>query len=224
MKKLLTFALVTAMMFTASTSVFADFIKSPSNEEAPEIVEASSSNPNVDAEELAGGLTITPYGDRDNLPEELQKMIEEAYAEIKDASDLTDLVAELADVAEELNITTEGLSVSALFDVNCTIKNHETITLKLKDPDAFKNFVALLHYTDGEWEIVEGAKVDGDKLTFSADSFSPFAVVVATEIKSAPKTGVDFPAEIGLIAACAVLFGAAGVCLFVAAKKKRTNA
>ena len=39
----------------------------------------------------------------------------------------------------------------------------------------------MLHYTNGEWKIVDGATVseDGKQLNFKENEFSPFAIVVS---------------------------------------------
>ena len=87
--------------------------------------------------------------------------------------------------------------------------------------DALKNFVCLLHYYNGEWRIVEDAKVtqNGEHLEFTEKEFSPFAIIVSTEVEEAdaPQTGDNLAMYIALGAI-------AGLCLIalaVAHKKSR---
>lgn len=185
MKKVLVFALVVVMLFAVPATVLADgFVSSPSLNKAPAVE--------------SGDVTVTGYGDKATLTEAQQTALTAAYDSIAAATDVSKLAGGLATIAGD-----KKLAVADLFDI--TSKGEGPVTISLKS-DAFKNFVALLHYTDGKWEIVD-AKLSGTTLTFTVDSFSPFAVVVSTDAQS-PETSDALP--ISLIA-LAMLFGAAGV-------------
>ena len=181
MKKVLIFCLVMVMAFSMSLTVVADdggFVSSPTGKKAPVLDEYTNESEDCDA-----SLIISSYTDRAQLPEETRKALEDAYADIKGTYDLSTLNYKLAQYALELGVPVSHLAVSDLFDISCAHdedhEHHGKFTLTLK-AESLQNFVCLLHYIDGEWVIVEDAKVDGDGrvLTFSEDEFSPFAIVV----------------------------------------------
>lgn len=182
MKKLITVCLAIAMVACLSLSVFATtggFTASPSGNPAPELVAGEN-----ESEDCVSQLIVTAYSDRDELSEEDRREIEGAYAEIMGTRDLATLTETVKTVAEAQGVATDDLAVSDLFDIDNTYcEGHEEhgafhITLKA---ETLENFVCLLHLHDGVWHVVEGARVteDGRHLTFDADKFSPFAIVVS---------------------------------------------
>jgi hypothetical protein len=154
----------------------------------------------------------------DELSQTLQELLKQAYDSVKDSKDISKLNAELAKLAKDKKIKGENLAVSDLFDINiegCTEHDdHDKFTIVLK-ADTLKNFVALLHMNkDGKWELVKDAKVNGDKLEFSIDGFSPFAIVVDTTTSTnapltADNTTIYFVVGIVAVAALAILVVAA---------------
>jgi flagellar basal body-associated protein FliL len=183
MKKVVVILMVLVMMATMCVSVFAApgaFVNSPSKNPAPILVEGKN-----EAEGCNATVVITAYGDRNDLTAEQRQKLEEAYAMIVGAENLTTLNAGLATIAQQLGVNTTDLAVSDLFDISATEcdghadHGHFDITLKA---DTLKNFVALLHYYNGEWRLVENAEVtnNGGHLEFDEDEFSPFAIVVST--------------------------------------------
>lgn len=181
MKKILVVCLAVVMLLSMSLVAFAEpgsFQVSPSTRPAPQLV----SGKNV-SEGCAAQIIITAYVDRDELPEETRKKIEEAYSMIVGAEHLGKLSEAIAKLAKERGVDVEDLAVSDLFDISATDCNahvehgHFDITLKA---DTLNNFFALLHYYNGEWRIVENAEVtnNGEHLEFDEDEFSPFAIVV----------------------------------------------
>ena len=183
MKKIITVFLALIMLMTMSVAVFAEtggFVESPSNNQAPTLVEGTN-----ESEDCTAALLITAYADRFELPETIRTKIEEAYDIIRNNPDLSALNSKLADIAADLGIKTTDLAVSDMFDISATDCNghadhgHFDITLKA---DTLKNFVCLLHYYNGEWRVVEDAEVtqNGEHLEFTEDEFSPFAIVVST--------------------------------------------
>lgn len=208
MKKLLVFALVLAMVLAVSATVLADpFVSSPSNVDKPTLDDYTVTNKDWDGE-----IIVASY--KESAEKEDMKA---AYDSIKAAASVKDLVPSL---------TAANLAVSTLFDVYATKEGVGSATIKLTS-DKFENFVALLHYVDGKWEIVKDAKVEGKTLTFTSDSFSPYAVVVSTKAdepstsepdtsKPSPETGDVLPTA---IITFAVLFGVAGVCFLAKSKE-----
>ena len=186
MKRIAAFFLATVMALSMSLAVFAapgSFVSSPSENTSPIVIKFDPEDENCTAQ-----LVITPYGDRDELPDAILAMLEQAYKDIAGTKDLTTLNAALAKLAASKKIAGENLAVANLFDIHVTgcdyheEHRHFDITL---DADALSHFVGLLHMKkSGEWELVEDAEVtnNGDHLEFSVDEFSPFAIVVdATE-------------------------------------------
>ena len=184
MKKVLAICLTVIMIVSMSVTAFAEpgkFLKSPSLNPIPEILEFLAKDDSCTAK-----LFITPYIDRDTLPDALRTLLEKAYADIVNSSDLTELNAAFAALAAENEIDGTKLAVSDLFDLHLTgcdyHEGHKDFDVVLK-AETLKNFVALLHMNqNGEWELVTDAKVtnNGEHLEFSVESFSPFAIVVDT--------------------------------------------
>jgi hypothetical protein len=223
MKKLLALSLTVATVaLTMSTAVLADtnnFVSSPSATTAP-TVETSVTESGAVVE-----LTVTAYKDAESLPEEKQELFQKGYEAIVAASDVSELNEGLEDMAKEAGVESGELVISDMFDISMTDVTTDTdvqtgkvtVTLAL---DNLENFVALLHYNGSEWEIVEGATVNGDgtKLTFTAESFSPFAIVTHNGETEAPKTGSDF--NWVAYAVGAVVLGGVAVFCFVESKRK----
>lgn len=180
MKKVLMFCLVMVLAFSMSLTVAAvdgGFISSPSNEKAPVLV-----NYKNESEDCTAELVLCSYADRANLSDEARAAIEEAYAQIKGTYDLSTLTVDLAKIALELGVPVTHLSVTDLFDISCSEDEdhdgHGKFTIELTD-DSFQSYACLLHYMNGEWVIVENAKLSesGRTLSFEVDEFSPFAIV-----------------------------------------------
>ncbi|MBR3692613.1 MAG: LPXTG cell wall anchor domain-containing protein [Clostridia bacterium] len=218
MKKVLTAILVLVLVLSLSFSVLAapaNFISSPSTEEAPGLV----SGTNV-SEDCVAQLIITAYAERDELPAEIRALLEEAYKMITEAGDLSELNAKVKEIAEKMGLDMKDLAVSHLFDISTTDcdghadHGHFDVTLSA---DTLHNFVCLLHYYNGEWRIVENAQVtnNGEHLEFDEDEFSPFAIVVSTDT---PDTGDNM--DIVLFAALMVLSGAAVVFFWMKSRKE----
>ncbi len=182
MKKALVICLMLAMVISISLSAFAapnGFVSSPTSNSAPEIVEFDPEDENCTAI-----LNIVPYADRDQLSDTLLQYFNKAFDEITGTDDLSQLNADLARIADEMNIDGKDLAVSDLFDIHVTgcdfHDGHYDFDIILK-ADTLQHFVGLLHMNkNGEWELVADARVtnNGEHLEFSVESFSPFAIVV----------------------------------------------
>ena len=195
MKKVLAICLMMVMVLSMSVNVFAasgGFVSSPSGNPAPTVVSFKPSDDDCTAQ-----LVVTPYGDKHDLSDALRAMFEKAYNDIVNSDDLTKLNAELAKLAADKKIKGKDLAVSDLFDIHVTgcdyHDEHVDFDITL-DADTLDRFEGLLHMNkDGVWELVTDAEVinNGEHLKFSADSFSPFAIVVDTSSGSpdAPQTG-----------------------------------
>lgn len=199
MKKILSCLLVVMLLCSLSVAAFADnFVSSVANAGAPEVAEAAQ----ADGSDGKALIDITPMDEKDTLPEDLQAQMDAAFDSLDKAADLTAVNAELKDAAGD-----QSIAVSDLFDIRVieegSVSFPLTITLKDKNLD---NFVALLHYVDGAWQWVD-AEVDGDSLTFTVDSLSPFAIIVAVDEATSAKTGDTVP--YGFIIGAVVLAGAA---------------
>jgi hypothetical protein len=223
MKKFLAFCLALVLVMSMSVTVFAaygGFVSSPPANSAPEL---DSFKPADD--DCTANIVITPYGDKEELSEFLRQLFEKAYNDILTSDDLTKLNADLAELAKSLNISGTDLAVSELFDLHVTDcdthEGHFEFEIVLK-AESLKNFVGLLHMTtDGKWELIKDAKVlsDGQRLSFSVDSFSPFAIVVDT---SGGQTGDN-----GMVYVYAIIMAVSAVALaviFVKTKKQKAVA
>ena len=191
MKKVLVFCLVMVMMLNLSIIAFAapsGFVASPGANKAPEIV----------GSEVVGGGTpsqikVTSYAERESLSDELKKEIEKAYDDIINAKDISKLNVDLAKVVEDNGIDISDLAISDLFKVEFTDGNADgkshIITLSAEN---LENFVGLMFLnSNGEWEYVKDAKIvnGGKNIQFTANSTSPYVIVVNKGEKESPKTG-----------------------------------
>ncbi len=197
MKRFATICLALLLAASLSVSAFAagNFVVSPSHNPAPLIIEVIPDSENCKAE-----LVITPYSQRDTLPDGGAEL-EEAYADIKTTDDVTDLNEDLAALAQEKEIPSADLAVSDLFDISMTgcdpeihvSENHGGFTVTL-EADTLKDFVGIMYRdAEGNWVLVEDVTVEGDTLTFHLDSFGPYAIVVDTNPnREPPFSGDDF--------------------------------
>ena len=190
MKKVLAICIMMVLVMSLGFAASAEgFVSSPSSAQAPEIVDFKPA-----ADDCTARLVITPYGDKEELTDTLEKLLEKANGTVFATKDLTALNKDLATLASSSNIKGEDLAVSTLFDIHVTgcdfHDGHVDFDVTLS-ADLLEHFVGLLHMNkNGEWELVKDAKVtnNGEHLQFSVESFSPFAVVVDTS-DLAPQTG-----------------------------------
>lgn len=220
MKKVLVICLALIMVMSMSLTAFAatnGFVSSPTSKPAPDVIEFTPAD-----EDCTAHLAITPYGEKEELPNTLQTMMDKAYDEVRTSTDLSKLNADLAKLATDKNIKAENLAVSDLFDIHVTgcdyHDGHIDFDITL-DAEMLSRFVALLHMKkDGTWELVKDAKVanNGEHLQFSVESFSPFAIVVDTD---SPKTGAS--SMLWLYIVLMVVSASALVAIWVRAKKHK---
>ena len=179
MKKILLLVLAVMLGLSLSFTVLADpgaFQNSPSTLQGPELIDA-----NNDHHDCIARLIITSYADRHTLTDEKRVDLENVYQVLSTTDDISTVVPQLEDLAESLNVKTEDLVASELFDISLTEcpyhEFHGSFDVLLK-ADALRNFVCLLHYYNGEWEIVEDVEVVLDTyLAFTESDFSPFVIV-----------------------------------------------
>ena len=178
MKKLFAAVMVLALAVSMSLTVgAAGFVSSPTNNSAPELDDKPSD------------VVVTPYGERDDLPEEDRQDLEDAYKDILDSTDLSELNEALEDVAEELDIPVGNIAASDLFDLTYLGEDAVSITLT---SDTLEHFVGLMVYEDGKWTLVDDARMENGKLVFTTDISGPYAVLVdAGKYTKPPKTGED---------------------------------
>lgn len=194
MKKVLAICLMMIIVINMSVGVLAapkGFASSPSGVPAPRLISFIPSN-----EDCTARLVITPYNDSEQLPQELQDLMNKAFNTITTADDLTKLNEEFAELVKSMKLDPKYLAVGELFDIHvtgCTYHEEHVDFDIVLDAETLSHFVGLLHMNkDGVWEFVSDAKVinNGDHLAFSVDSFSPFAIVVDTSAQgNAPQTG-----------------------------------
>ena len=177
MKKLSVFLSVVLIAALLCVGAFAaPFVRSPGAAPGPELVEYESESPDCTAD-----LIITPFSHRDELDTDLRSMIMTAYDEIRSVEDITSLNSALVALAQRKGIPSKNLAVSELFDVHyvhCDVHDaHGNFKIKVSSESSEK-FVALLHYYNGTWELIDNARIEDGYLVFSIKDFSPFAIVV----------------------------------------------
>lgn len=222
MKKMMAICLMVVMVLSLSVNVLAApgrFDTSPSGNPAPTVESFVPSNKDCVAQ-----LAVVPFGDRNNLPDDLRTLLDKAYNDIANSDDLTKLNADLAKTAADKNIAGTDLGVSDLFDLHETgceshHDDHHGFTITL-DADTLSRFVGLLHMNkDGVWELVKDAEiVDGTLLKFSVDSLSPFAIVVNTRNAS---SDVAQTGDNSMIHICAITMAVSALAIIVIAVKSK---
>ena len=171
------------------------------------------------------------YKDRDTLPEGYRVTFEESFASIVNAKSLADVCKALVNIAKQLKIAEQDMIVSDLFYIymeGCTVHSaastfsmrtttlpevdHGPIDITLK-PETLDNFVALMTYANGEWNVVEDAEVTPEgHLQFTMYNHGPFAIVVHT---SPAQTG-DMFTVVGVS-----VFAIAAACMIVVLVKTK---
>ena len=182
MKKLLLVGVLLFSVLTLSFTVKANggFVGSPSLNEGTELVEDTTGEYNA-------GLGLVGYGQKDQLPEEVKAALEAAYDSIKNSNSAAELTEKLAELIEKADLLPSDVAVSDLFDISAA-ETKDTYKVKVK-VESVKYFFALLHYVNGEWEVVENAKMDANNnIVFEVNSLSPFAVAVINNPKAAVTT------------------------------------
>lgn len=225
MKKVMAICLTLVMVMSLGIAAFAapgSFISSPSMNKAPVLISYENESSDCTAK-----LILTAYADRKTLPENLCAMIEKAYDMIVGTDDLSTLNSGVADLAKDAGVKVTALSVSDLFDlryVDCSNHDlHGSFRIVIES-ETLENFVCLLHYYNGEWSIVDSAKVtnNGKYLEFTAKEFSPFAIVVKTDAENVtpPYTGDN-----SAIFICSVVMAISvtTIVVLLATSKKRTR-
>ena len=198
MKKIFAILLAVILVCSLSATAFADnFVNSAANAGAPEVETVVDK----DGKDVASVIGVTPITEKEELAEEEQKVLDEAFESLKEAENLAEVNDSLKEAAGDKDI-----AVSDLFNISAKEEVSFPLTLTLKNEN-LDNFVALLQYVDGEWNWVD-AEVKDNQITFTVDQLGTFAIVVAAEPATSAQTGE--PASIGLIAAAVVFAVAAG--------------
>ena len=172
MKKILSCLLAVLLLASFSISAFAAEVPSVESEkQIPTVAEAVD----ADGNDVAEGIVVTDYEDKDTLPEDTQKQLDDAAEAVED-------LAALVEGSEELKELLDGKEVDceALFDISVVgeeIKLPVEMKLELVNPD---NFAALVHFVDGEAALVETEVEDG-VASFTLEEAGVYAVLSFVE-------------------------------------------
>ena len=199
MKKLLVVSLTLILLAAISLTAFAadnNFVSSRALEQAPELVSFLPSASNTGTQNSNNTLKIVPFGKRDTLTPDLKANIENAYEEISGKQGQSQFNGVINNLAKNKNLKPSNIAVSNLFDIHTEDENGNIVssgdyyTLTLSSNDA-KNFAGLIkRNSDGTWELVSDAKVDGNKLSFTFTGSAPYAILVNNTANTvSPTTG-----------------------------------
>ena len=213
MKKILMIISMALMMLSVGVTTFAangSFASSPSANRAPTLVEFENAS-----EDCTATIVIYAYADRDSLDAETKAKLEAAYASVSSAKDLGKLGYSVKALANSLDLTTDQLYVSDLFDISCenceNHDKHESFTITVS-PSSVVNYAGFLHYDNGEWKLLESTVTKDGKITFTVDDFSPFAIVVHDgSVVDVPEKDPDMVLKV--LAAAIVGFSLIGVAI-----------
>lgn len=213
MKKVLAICLMIVMVASLSLSALAapnGFVSSPSGGKRPPVLDRFDP---VD-DDCTADLIITPFGDKNELPEGERKEMEDAYDDIVNADNLADLNKELEEAAKDKGIDPDNLAVGDLFHLGCEgcddHENHEKFEVSL-DAEGLDKFVGVIYRDeDGNWHWVDDAKVKDGKLHFTGEGYHPYAIVLDTTVDESSKTG-----DSNIIAICAAVMAVTAIALVV---------
>jgi hypothetical protein len=208
MKKILTVLFAMLLLACLNVSCLAaggSFVSSPSAKTAPTLIAYNNASADCKAT-----IVVRSYSERDTFDAQKKKEIEAAYNSIVSAKDLGDLCADTEEIAAKLGVSTDTLLISDLFDIsyeNCTQhENHKNFTITV-EPTSVVNYAGLLHYDNGEWELLESTSTADGRITFTIDDLSPFAIVVHDGnlgTQPVPQPGVSSDMELKFLAAAIV--------------------
>ena len=218
MKKFVTVVFAALILVTSVFAAMAangSFISSPSKSLAPVLVYAEN-----ESEECTAQVVITSYADRATLGDKAEQLTD-AYAAIAGTKDLGTMSADIAALAEELNISSTDFAVSDLFDISYVDcdghEEHGAFTITIK-PTTAENFAAMLHFTGSEWEVIEG-EVENGEITFEAELLSPFAIMMHNGLPASSGNATAW-----IIAGVSLLIVLIIVILLLLSRKKKKTA
>ena len=221
MKKVLAICMMIVLVASIGLSALAapnGFVSSPSGGKRPPVMDFFDP---VD-EDCTANLVITPFGDKNNLPENQRKEMEDAYNDIVNADNLTDLNKDLADAAKDQGIDPEKLAVGDLIHLGCDgcadHANHEKFQVSL-DVEGLDKFVGVIYRDDnGDWQWVKDAKVQDGKLQFTGEGYHPYAIVMDTTVEEPSKTS-----DSDIIIICAAVMAVTAIALVIVLVKGKKN-
>ena len=181
MKKIIfaLFVVVTALMLTLQTFAASGvFSASPSGKAAPELIKGVNEDDTCVAQ-----VVICAYSDRNTLNEADKLKLEAAYVSIANATDLANLNVKLDELAKSLQISSDKLAVSDLFNVgysDCAEHNNHGKFIVTIKPVVIDNFACLMYYDGSAWIVVEDVELDEEAatLTFNMADCAPYAIVM----------------------------------------------
>ena len=169
------------LMTSISLPIFSDalpFIESPNNDKYNAVsivggieIEGGGTLIQVKREDgCIDDVVLTPFKYRDNIKNKNSyDQLVAAYESIKNAKTLKDLEPDIEPLANSMGANVEDLSVRYLFDITI-YENHRAETHDEKTHGVYvelpvefediEDFICLMVYVNGEWQIVEGVEID----------------------------------------------------------------
>ena len=178
--------------FNSSITVRPDETLEPRNEDEIATVDENGISKLIydELDDCTTTVILTPYTSIDNAPTtKIKEDLIAAYNSIKSVTTYDQLTSEVIIEARKKGVTVNDLVIRDLFDISKTFtKEHhddnlhdvdsiENIIIKTK---TLKNFICLLHYKNGVWNVVPDVEIlDDTTLRVSVASLSPFAIILA---------------------------------------------
>ncbi|MFI3326468.1 MAG: hypothetical protein R3Y35_09895 [Clostridia bacterium] len=198
MKKLKVSIMAVALCLTMTLSVSATFVSSIEGKPAPDVAVQTDDEGNeyvavlTDAEgnvtyvEL-DAIVVTPLSASTELDAEAQEMVDNAYNQISEASDLSEIAPAIVDVLDVFGTSIENLVVQDLFDLYvpeeyyAILENGGSITIGFNVSVADDETLIVLHNYEADlWEVIDPSlvSVSGGVAHVTFNSLSPIAFVV----------------------------------------------
>lgn len=199
MRKFKALIMVGLFAVLLTSTVSASFVESIEAKPAPDVVVQYDEDGNSYAAAIVDSdgnvvqtvgtdeIVVTPVSSSTELDAEAQVTMDNAYAQITDASDLSEVCPEIVDVIDQLGLALQDMVVKDLFDlsipdeVRTLLDEGYSITIAFSlDVAEGQSLVVLHNYEGDSWEAIDPSLVevkDGVAyVTFT--SLSPIAFVV----------------------------------------------
>ncbi len=182
--------------------------------------ESPTGKPTPSLGEGVENVTIVGYGNRDTLTDEQRVLFEAAYNSIATPTDNMNQV--LATLADKYGIDIADLAISDLFYLAETAEVEGAHSIELSSEN-FDKYVALLSYENGEWKILDDAKVDENgNLVFDSENLGVHAVVIRTDGQvTTPDEGIGAGGIVAIVIGAVVVAGGIAAFLFFFVFKKK---
>lgn len=154
MKKALSILCAILLASALAVTAFAETVPSPSVN-VPEVIEIVATDKDgnvVDIEINEMTVSVVPFESKDQMSQETQAVLEEAYASLNEAASIEEVIPECAG-KEVLDIV--AVEVSAEISEHMEKGGTVAVTLDMKVELSVGTRIQLVRFVDGQWVLTE---------------------------------------------------------------------